>query len=269
MKRLLLAIFFTLLASPCFALESAKEALEKAGVTTRLGETIDLNIPLLDSDGKNITVRGAIIPGRPIIITPVYYECPRLCGLFLTGLSKLLNELKLKLGEDFSILTVSFNPEEGPSLAQETRERYENTLIAPQSSGKPGWHFTVGTQEAINKLTGQLGFTFVKDGTEFAHAPVLLILTPEGKISQYFTSVVFAERDIRLALVEASQGRIGTPIDHFLLYCFRFDFLKGKYTWAAWNFMRIGVLLSALICVIVLFRYGRGTKNTALNNNNF
>ena len=260
-NRLVFSVLFlvTLGVGTAQALESPKEELEHAGVVTQLGNQIDLGLIFKDSSGKEVKLGELTKKGKPFFITPVYYDCPRICGLLLTNFTKLLSDIKLEFGQDFSVITVSFDPKESSDLAAIRLRKFHDLYRNPVAADG-GWPFLVGEKTNIDILMKSLGFNFLKDGTEYAHAPVFMILTPEGKISQYFTGITFSPWDVRLALVEASEGRIGSPIDHFLLFCFRFDPTKGRYSWAAWNFLRIGSILSVVLCGLIVFIYSRKTN---------
>ena len=246
------------------ALEDPGEELQSVGLSTTLGAQIDPDLVFTASDGEAVRLGEILEQGKPVVITPVYYRCPRLCGLFLDGVTTLLAELELKLGEDYRLLTVSFDESEGPDLAETRRAGYHAKLIeALEPHGpdveqqmqllterlKADWEFAVSVDGSGAELMRQLGFEYRRDKADFAHTAALMILTPQGIISQYFTGVRFSAWDVRLALIEASQGAIGSMLDHVLLYCFRFDPTKGKYTWAAFNVMRIGGILT-LVCLV-------------------
>lgn len=235
-----------------WGLERPESELAAAGITTQLGTKIDLGLELIDEDGNTVVLRNAARDGRPFIIVPAYYHCPRLCGLVLKGVQELLGQLELKLNEDFRVLTVSFDVEDSPENARRMAAEYRQGL--PDSSAAfHGWRFLTGKDPAIAMLMNQIGFHYKPDNGEFAHSAAIMILTPDGQISQYFTGISFPPRDVKLALVEAGQGSIGSAIDHFLLFCFRFDQIKGRYTWAAYNVMRAGAALSFVFLVGLLF----------------
>ncbi|RMG41020.1 MAG: SCO family protein [Candidatus Dadabacteria bacterium] len=244
---LLAGLFICFSGSGLFAIERPGEELKSVGLTTELGTQVDLGISFTDSNGKAVALRELLLENRPLVIVPVYYKCPRLCGLLLNGVTELLNKLTLSPGKDFSIVTVSFDSSEGPDLARKKKQRFVSLLNDKTGEKSSGWHFLVGKEPQIETLMNQIGFHYKRDNGDFAHTAVIMILTPRGKISQYFTGVRFPVRDVRLALVEASEGNIGTVLDHVLLYCYRFDPLKGRYTWAAFGIMRAGGVLTLLL----------------------
>lgn len=259
MKTQVLKIFFialsVLLCDCAMAIEHPETELNGVGITTKLGTKVDLTTKFTKSDGSEVALGDLILEGRPIIVIPAYYHCPRLCGLIHDGVVQLLNELGLKLGEDFRAVTISFDSTEKPAQAEKVRNRVLKGLVAP--STPDGWEFLLGTEENVRAVMSQIGFGFARDGNEFAHGSGIFVITPSGEVSQYFTGIEFPASDVRLGLVEASKGRIGTPIDHVLLFCFRFDPTKGRYTLMAGNIMRAGgviTLLALIFIYVVTFR---------------
>lgn len=247
------SLFAAHFSVPALALEKPKEKLESVGLATERGDSVDLSLTFTDSDGTTKTLGELVAGTKPIILIPAYYSCPRLCGLLLKGVSELLNKIDLTLGEDFRVVTVSFNTREEAADAHRAQETWRSRF---QGKGDAlAWHFLVGDSKNVDPLMEQIGFRYLPDGKEFAHTAAIMLLTPSGEISQYFTGISFPTWDVRLALIEASRGEIGTAFDQVLLYCFRFDPTKGKYTWFAFNVVRAGgaitlILLAGLIFVL-------------------
>jgi len=241
----ILFMAFGLVAPPADALEYPETELAQAGLSTALGTQLDLNIQLTDSNGVARTLGELLNPNRPSIVLPVYFDCPRMCGLVTQGFANALGKLALKLGRDFDVFTVSFDSDETYQKAAESAAQFRKQAPDPLSAAAH-WHFLVGDQNNVRKLMAQLGFHYFRDKDEWAHSPALMLLTPNGQISQYFTGVEFSAPDLRLALVEASQGRIGSLLDHVALFCFRFDQRMGKYTWTAFSIMRAGGALTLI-----------------------
>lgn len=240
------------------AIERPGEVLDKeVGVFTELGKQVDLSRQFTNVAGQTRSLRDFAVPGKPILIAPVYYKCPRLCGLLLDGVYNLLNEIPLKLSADFSVLVVGFDPHETPEDASKVMNKFNAKLIGEPASGASAIQYLMGDQEQVRGLMGELGFKYMRDGEDFAHSAALMILTPTGEISQYFTGIMFSPWDAKLALVEASKGEIGTAIDHLMLYCFRFDPLQGKYTWAVVGLLRVGGALTLLGLGLVYFFFVR------------
>ena len=252
-SKLMLVLCLFLVGSPALALEHPEQDLDKAAITTKLGAQVNLDNSFIDESGKSVRLRDVAKDGRPFIVIPAYYHCPRLCGLVLKAVHDLIPQLGLKLDEDFRIITVSFDISDTPALASERAAEFHAGLGAAETSAR-GWRFLTGSEDNVKSLMQQIGFHYLRDDGEFAHSAAIMILTPEGQISQYFTGISFTPRDAKLALVEAGRGSIGSAIDHFLLFCFRFDQTKGRYTWAAFNVMRAGGALTlVLLAGLVIF----------------
>ncbi len=238
------------IAVPASALEDPKADLQEVGVFTELGRKVDTSLIFSDSLGNKIPLSQVFSSGKPVILIPAYYRCPRLCGLILGGVQKLLNKLTLNLGHDFQVVTVSFDPEEGVKDAAEKASEYRKVL--PDRGVPEAWSFLVGDENNIRPLMDQIGFRYKKDGSEFAHSAAIMILTPDGEISQYFTGIDFSPFDVKLSLIEASKGKIGSPLDHVFMFCFRFDETKGRYTWAVFNLMRLGAIATLVFLVVLI-----------------
>lgn len=248
-KNLFLSAFICLSAlfvpQSSFAEEKPEVLKNDLALVQKLSQQIDLNLEFTNTEGKLVKLSQYFETGKPVIITPVYFGCPRMCTLVLNGVTKFLSQSKLKLGSDFSILSVSFDHTNSPSLAAEKANNYYKTIGSSQI-GTGNWHFLVGSETNVLDLMNQIGFHFKKDGDDFSHQAVIVILTSDGKISQYFQGIEYPEWDMRLALVNASEGKIGSFFEHAALFCFRFDPTKGRYTWAAFNFMRLVAILTLL-----------------------
>jgi protein SCO1/2 len=175
-----------------------------------------------------------------------YSDCPMLCSLQLNGLLDGLKEMKWDLGENFRVVTVSIDPNESPARSQLTKQKYLKLYARPGVSG--GWRFLTGKEEDIRRLADEVGFgySYVKDTGEYAHAAAVIVLTPEGKISRYLYGVAYDPQTLRLSLVEAGEGKIGSTMDQILLFCFHYDETKGRYGPAAVGVMRVGGVLTML-----------------------
>lgn len=220
--------------------------LRQVGIEQRLNQQLPLELVFRNETGQQVPLR-AYFGRRPVILTLVYYECPMLCNQVLNGLVSALRVLKFDAGREYDIVTVSFNPRETPALAAEKKQNYLARYKRP--TGAEGWHFLTGEPEAIDALTRAVGFRYAYDPAtkQFAHASAILVLTPDGRIARYFYGIEYAPRDLRLGLVEASQGKIGNLVDEVLLYCFHYDPATGKYGAIAMNIMRIGAVLTVLL----------------------
>lgn len=236
--------------------------LENVGIDQKLNGMVPLDLHFRDETGRDIRL-GELFGQRPVIITPVYYGCPMLCTQILNGLVSGLKPVSFDAGQQFDVLAVSFDPSETPELAQKKKAAYVGRY--GRAGTDRGFHFLTGDEPSIKALTGALGFRYTYDAKnkQFAHASGLMIATPEGRISRYLYGVDYAPRDLRLALVEAGQGKIGTPVDELLLFCYHYDPSTGKYGAVALNFLRIvaagTVLAIAAFLTIVLRREFRTT----------
>lgn len=245
------------------AVEDPGAMAEKdVGIFTQLGAKVDLTRRFTDVHGVTKSLQEFALPGKPIVIAPVYYKCPRLCGLLLSGVYELLNELPLELSRDYSLLVVGFDPTETPQDAKVVMDKFNSRLLGSADRGRESIQYLVGAPESVSALMNELGFKYARDGADFAHSAALMILTSGGNISQYFTGIVFPPWDVRLSLVDASKGAIGTAIDHFLLYCFRFDSVKGRYTWAVVGLLRVGGALTLIGLGFVYYFFGRRRSNS-------
>ncbi len=234
--------------------------LRKIDFEQKLDAQIPLDLPFRDEMGRAVTLRE-YFGGRPVILTLVYYECPMLCTEVLNGLVRALRVISLEPGRDFDIVTVSFNQAEKPPLAAEKKATY---LARYQRAGAAGaWHFLTGDEAAIKSLTGAVGFHFVYDTrlNQFAHPTGIMVVTPDGRLSKYLYGIDYAARDLRLALVQASNRQIGTPVDRLLLYCYHYDPAAGKYGLAVLGLVRLGgVLTLAVLGIFVAFSWRREKK---------
>jgi protein SCO1 len=204
------------------------QLLKQVGVDQKLGGSVPLNLTFRDETGRPVQL-GQYFVARPVILSLVYYRCPMLCTQVLNGVERSLRGLSLDLGRDYEAVSVSIDPTERPLLASAKHELYTGMYGRP--GGAQGWHFLTGDEPEIEALAKAVGFRYAYDpeSKQFAHASVIMILTPEGKISKYFYGINYPSRELRLGLVDASEGRIGTPVDAVLLFCYHYDPATGKY----------------------------------------
>ena len=236
-----------LVAGPTFADEKI-DALEGVGITEHLDERIPLELTFVDEDGNVIVLGQYFNNDKPIILTLNYYKCPMLCSLTLNGLTAGLEEMEWTLGDEFEIVTLSINPDEKAPLAKKNQEGYLGHY--DREGAEEGWHFLTGEQKNITKLADALGFGYVFDSNtgEFHHTASVVFITPDGRISKYMNDVQFRGQDLRFALIEASEGKIGTTLDKLLLFnCFQYDPDSNSYTPVAWKLMRTGGVLMLVV----------------------
>lgn len=221
--------------------------LNKVGIAQRLNEQLPLGLTFTDDQGKQVQL-SSYFGKRPAILALVYYQCPMLCSEELNGLTGALQMVNLVPGKDFSVIVVSIDPSEGTDLAAAKKRSYLKRYGHPETAA--GWHFMTGTQANIDALTTAVGFGYVKipgpDGklTQFAHASSIQIVTPEGKLAQYYMGVEYSPKDLRLGLVEASDNRIGSPVDNILTYCYHYDPTVNKHTLIVARVVQLGGLIT-------------------------
>jgi protein SCO1/2 len=192
-----------------------------------------------------------------VILALVYYQCPSLCNMVLNGVVRSLKDLALTAGEDYDVVAVSFDPRETPEMARAKKQTYMKNYDRP--GAEKGWHFLTGDEAASKALADSVGFRFVYDTmtNQYAHGSGIILLTPEGRAARYFFGIDYPARDVKLALVEASNGHIGSAIDQVELYCFHYDPANGKYGLVIMNVLRLGGLLTLGLLagfMIVMFR---------------
>lgn len=212
------------------------DLLKDVGVDQKLNQSVPLKLTFRDEHGKPVELTQ-YFGQKPVILSLVYYNCPMLCTQVLNGLESSLKLIPMDIGKQFDVLTVSIDPTERPVLAEAKQALYTGLYGRPNAA--QGWHFLTGDEQQIRQLANAVGFRYAYDpgSKQFAHASAIMVLTPEGKISRYFYGIQFPSRDLRLGLVEASAGKIGTPVDQVLLFCYHYDPSTGKY----------GLLISRLI----------------------
>jgi protein SCO1/2 len=244
------------------------EIIGRVGIAPKLGQELPLETSFVDADGKTIELGDCFQSGRPVILHLVYYECPMLCKLSSDGLLSTLSTLSLTQGEDFSIVTLSFDPREGPELSARARK------LATQRVGREavenGWRFLTGEEESIAAVTQAAGFRYTWDeaSRQYAHAAGIFVLTPDGKISRYLGGIDYSPRDLRLAIVEASAGKVGTFGDQVKLLCYMYDPTVGKYGFAIMSLIRfaglatVGGLATAIVVMVRRERQRNVDPNT-------
>jgi len=235
-------------------------SLKNVGIEQHLDDQIPPELVFRDETGKSVRL-GDYFGKKPMILNLVYYQCTMLCGEVLSGLESALRVLKFDVGKEFDVLTVSFDPRETPDMA--TKKKAELLKRYGRPGAAEGWHFLTGPQESIDALTHAAGFQYQYDPKtgQFAHATAIMVLTPEGKIAQYYYGVEYAPKDLRLGLIQASQNKIGNLADQVLLYCYHYDPNTGKYGAIITRVLQLSGLATILILGIfmtALIRLGSG-----------
>jgi protein SCO1/2 len=229
-------------------------ALKDISIEQRLGEQVPLDINFRDETGRSVRL-GDYFGKRPVVVSLVYYNCPKLCNLVLNGLVGGLRTLPFTVGKDFDVVTVSFDPREGATDALKKKEVVMHDYGRQNDAGvAAGWHFLTGDKTSIDALANAVGFKYAFDTAtnQYAHASGIMMATPEGRLSHYFYGIEYAPRDLKLGLVEASSGKIGSAVDKLTLYCFHYDPTTGKYGPAIMNIMRATGVLTVLGLVALI-----------------
>jgi protein SCO1 len=219
--------------------------IKDVGFDQKLGEAIPLDLVFRDEAGESVRL-ARYFGKRPVILSLVYFYCPMLCGMTTDGLVRSVRALRFEPGTDYEILSVSFDPRETAEVASEKKR----TVMAQygRKSGPGGWHFLTGDAASVAALTKALGFRYVWDAEQkqFAHATGITVLTPQGRIARVFFGIEYPAKDLRLALIEASEERIGNVVDQLLLLCFHYDPKEGRYTATVRNLVRAGGVITLL-----------------------
>jgi protein SCO1/2 len=216
----------------------------------RLGQKLPLDTRFTDDSGRSVAL-GEYFGRKPVVLSFVYYQCPMLCSQVMNGISSALKVLPFTAGEEFDVVLVSFDPRDTPEAANAKKRAHLEHWAARETSN--GWHFLTGSEEAIRQVTSAAGFTYQWDpeSNQFAHVSGVLVATPDGTLSRYFYGVEFSPRDLRLALIDSGNGKIGSVVDELLLYCFQYDPSHGRYGAVFMNIMRLGGVLT--VCFIGAF----------------
>jgi len=232
--------------------------LKNVGIQQNLNQPIPPDLMFQDDLGRSVRL-GDLFGKRPIILNLVYYNCPMLCGEVLSGLENSLRMMSFNVGKEFDVITVSFDPAETPAMAAKKKAEFLGRY--QRAGAEQGWHFLVGPKISVDALTKAAGFQYQYDEKtkQFAHAAAILILTPQGKIAQYYYGIEFPPKDLRLGLVEAGAGKIGNVVDQLLLYCYHYDPEQGKYSATILRVLRLAGIATMLFLgtfIFVMIRRG-------------
>jgi protein SCO1/2 len=229
--------------------------LEGVGIDQKLDTQLPLNLPFTDENGQPVQL-SRYFGKRPVVLAFVYYNCPMMCPEVLAGMADVFKQTSLKIGKDYEVVTVSFNPKETPLMAAASKAEWTARMGDPEA--KNGWHFLTGSEDSIEKLTDAAGFRYKWDPAtqQYNHATAIMVVTPQGRLSKYFYGVVYSARDLRLGLVQASENKIGTAVDAILLFCCRYNAVTGKYDLLVSRLLSIGgaltiVVLGTLLLVLI------------------
>ncbi|MBM3328346.1 MAG: SCO family protein [Calditrichaeota bacterium] len=243
--------------------EHVPDDLQRIDVVEQYGASLPRDILLIASNGEAVEIGSLLKEDQPVLLAFYYADCPMLCSMVLTGLGKGIQSVAYRPGIDYRIVTISIDPRETPDKSAAGETRYREYL--PSGSGSDGWQFFTADSAAIARLADAVGFRFfyVPERDEYAHSAVAMFLTPDGVLSRYLYGIEYKERDLRLALLEASQGRIGSTAERLLLYCFHYDPAARGYVLFAGNLMRLGGAITAILLVFFLWRLRRGELRRA------
>ncbi len=230
--------------------------LREIGFDQNLDALVPLDTPFRDESGRTVRL-GDYFGRRPVVMVFAYYDCPMLCTLVINGLSSALKVMSLSPGQDFEIVTVSFDPRDTPASATAKKASYLERYR--REGAAEAWHFLTGDQASIDRLTKAAGFRYVwdKDTKQFAHPTGVIVLTPDGRLARYLFGIEYGPRDLRFAIVEASAGKIGSAVDSLLLYCYHYDPMTGRYGLVIMKAMRIagaGTVLALGSFILVMVR---------------
>ena len=233
-------LFLVLAALPAVARAdlSAKTLSKQVGLDQRLDSQVPLDLEFRDEQGQPVQLRQ-FFNGKPVILSLVQFRCPMLCTQVLNGVLKTSQAVEFQMHRDYEVLSISIDPRETAAMAAAKKHRYASSYHRP--GAEEGWHFLTGEQDTIDRLAAAVGYRYVYDekSDQFAHPSGIIVLTPDGRVSRYFYGIDFHPSDLRLGLVESSEGKIGTPVDQILLLCFHYDPATGKYGFAIAAVMRV------------------------------
>ena len=226
--------------------------LKEVGIDQKPNAQLPLDVPFVDEQGATVTLKQYFGP-RPVVLAFVYYGCPMLCTQVLNGLAGSLQGMSYEVGKEYDVLVISFDPGETPAMATDRKKDFLRRYI--RTANPANVHFLTGREESIRAVTGAVGFRYAYDQAidQYAHPAAITVLTSDGRVSRYLYGVEFAPRDLKLALVEASEGRVGTMVEQVLLFCYHYDPTTGKYGFVIMNIVRVAGALTVLLLAGSIF----------------
>ena len=239
------------------AINSPGSTLSQVRFDQNLDGQLPLSATFRDESGREVAL-GDYFGSRPVVVLPVYFRCPVLCGEELKGLARTLRPMSLEPGVDFDVVAISIDPSDTPAAAAEKKAVVIDRYGRPEAAG--GWHFLTGSPESIRRLAETIGFRYVEkpETQQYVHASGLVVATPKGRIARYFFGIDYSVKDLQLALLESSQGKIGSPIGRLLLLCYHYDPTTGRYTFAVVRLLRvIGSATAIILAIYVVFMIRR------------
>ena len=257
--------FFIFIFSFCFlhaqTLKKDFPSEQKIDVIENLGSYIPLDTVFIDENGNEVELGSFFKKEIPTVLTLNYFECPMLCTLVLNGLAESLKNLTLNAGDDFQVITIDINPNEKTIFANQKKKNYIKGFGLENI--KNDWHFLTGNQENIKKVADSIGYIYYydKQRDEYMHPAAITLLSSEGKISRYLYGIEYIVKDLKLGILEASEGKIGSTLDKIILYCYHYDPYKNTYTIFATNVMRLGGIFTIIFLCIMLASYWKNDKN--------
>jgi len=230
--------------------------LDQVGIDQRLDQPVPLDLTFVDENGQTVKL-GQYFGQKPVVLSLVYYQCPMLCSQVLFGLTSSLNVLSFDVGREFNVVTVSFDPRDTPATASDTKQKTLKRYRRP--GAEQGWHFLTGKKDQIDALAEAVGFRYAWDPAiqQYAHASGIMLLTADGHVAQYYYGIEYAPRDLKLGIVQTSQGKVGSLVEQILLYCYHYDPAKGKYGAVIFNIMKVSPLATILVLggfMVIMFR---------------
>ena len=261
-KQMFLIFVLLAHAGSGFSDSRLPEPVRNVGIDQKLNQQLPLELEFRDENGRLVRL-AEYFSSKPVILSLVYHDCPMLCSEVLGGLLSSLRVLKFDIGNEFDVLTISFNPREDSSLAKSVKDSYLKRY--KRAGAENGWHFLTGDQTAIDRLTKAVGFRYTYDPQKnlYAHASGIMVLTPQGRLSRYFYGIEFAPKDLRFGLIEASQNKIGSVVDQVLLFCYHYDPVIGRYGFAIMTTVRIlgaGFVLCLAATIGIMLRKERSSR---------